>query len=93
MKLSHRLMDIFFSRKFLAVAIASAMCWFAKIGEYTWGIVIVAYIGANLADSKIKKKNMEGMYKEFPEPDLSGLAISKSGEIVDKETTDDKSNL
>jgi hypothetical protein len=60
MKISNRLMDIFFSRKFLAVAIASVMCWFGKIESQYWTIIAVAYIGANLADSKIKKKNMEG---------------------------------
>ena len=61
MKFTNRLMDIFMSRKFLALAIATVLIWFGKITEYAWVVVVVAYIGANLADSVIKKKNTLGV--------------------------------
>jgi hypothetical protein len=59
-------MDIFFSRKFLALVLATVVLFYNKIGEYTWGAVVGLYLGANLLDSKIKKKNMEGESNDKP---------------------------
>lgn len=59
-KIADRLINIVFSRKFVALVLAFiALVVFNKITEYTFGGVILAYMGANLLDSKIKKKNSE----------------------------------
>jgi hypothetical protein len=64
MKIRHRIVnkiiDIFLSRKFVALVLSFiALVVFNKITEYTFGGVVLAYMGANLLDSKIKKKNRE----------------------------------
>jgi hypothetical protein len=66
MKIRHRvvnkLIDIFLSRKFVALVLSFiALVVFNKIDQYTFGTIVGLYMGANLLDSKIKKKNAGGI--------------------------------
>jgi len=50
----------FASRKFIVLAVATALLWFGKVGDDVWLYIALAYIGVNVVQKYIEGKNGVG---------------------------------
>ena len=44
-------------RKFIALCLATALVYFGKIGEYSWLVVTLTYMGLNVAEKYLENRS------------------------------------